>query len=190
MKLRLFIAINLPEDLKREIKSEVERLTPLFKFPVRFSPAENWHITPSFLGYQPPEAITGITEAMKKTAQSFSPPIIQFENLSYGPKDTSSVRMIWLNGASETSKALAAIKNTLEDNLIDNRIRFKQENRPFKAHLTLARFEPQPLRSLPPVAESFNHQFQAKGLDLMQSHLDRTGAKYDTLSSFDFHRSS
>ncbi len=186
MKLRLFIALNLPEDLKKKINYEVNQLRPLFKFPIRFSAKENWHITLTFLGYEPEEAIAGIMAAMKKTAADFKPLTVQFENLSYGPKDTSSVRMIWLNGTKETSRALAALKASLEDNLIDNQVNFKGENRPFETHLTLARFEPQPRRNLTPLAKPFNHQFEAKGLDLMQSHLQRSGAEYELLTKFEF----
>ena len=45
---RIFIAINLPEDIKRELAAYDQKWSDL---PVRWTEKENLHITLEFLGY-------------------------------------------------------------------------------------------------------------------------------------------
>lgn len=176
---RLFIAINLPDEVKNRIKKVIGGI-PDF----RWIPPENWHLTLVFLGSQPDEAIIPILESIRESAQNFPAPVIEFEKIIYGPPNKPP-RMIWLTGIKETSKILGEIKNKLEDDLIENRVRFKIENRPFNAHLTLTRFES--------ISENFQLSqlpapinFTAQSLDLMESHLKRSGAEYDILTRVDF----
>lgn len=187
MKRRLFIAINLPVEIKQKLGAEVGELKELFikaGLDIRFLSAENWHLTLTFLGYQDDADINLIINALQAVAPKFDMPVIEFEKIIYGPPDKPP-RMIWLTGTKETSKSLAAIKDELEKELIDQGVRFQRESRLFNAHLTLARFELSK-KSLPDIEKSFSHEFGAKSLDLMESHLKRTGAEYEILSSFDF----
>ena len=156
MKKRLFIAINIPEKIKdriegkivslREISRGEKKIRRSFQNDIRFLDRSNWHITITFLGYQEDLALAPIVKSMKSAAENFSAPEIEFTDISYGPKDGPK-RMIWLNGSEKTADQLAGIKNTLEDSLIDNGVRFKQEHRKMRVHVTLARF--QPTRDLP-----------------------------------------
>jgi len=165
---------------------------------IRFLPKENWHLTISFLGYQPDEAIGPILEVLKETAKNFQAPFIEFEKIIFAPvfvkttagKPPRPPRMIWLTGSKKTSQPLAAIKKNLEDTLIKNGVRFHLENRGYNAHLTLARFSTPPQNSEEkllnyPITQSPIF-FIAQSLDLMESHLHRTGAEYEILSSAQF----
>lgn len=186
MKKRLFIAINLPDEVKKQITAEVTQLqNKLRNYQIRFLSEENWHLTISFLGYQDDADVGEIIEATKTAAKSFTQPIIKLEKMVYGPPGRT-VRMIWLVGSPETSKNLAEIKEVLEDNLESAGIRFNRETRPLTTHLTLARFEPISTFSLPPIEKGTKLEFEAKSLDLMQSVLKRSGAEYMPLSVFAF----
>jgi len=192
--MRLFIAINLPEN----VKDTIEKITNDSKISInqrvnqhksaaeiRFLPKKNWHLTITFLGYQPPEAVGPILKSLEKTASCFNPLWINFESISYGPPGNSA-RMIWLAGAKETSEDLNELKTELDKSLIENGVRFKLENRLFNAHLTLARFSnalgKMPDNLIAPLPLSF----KAKGLDLMESRLKRSGAEYESISNFVF----
>ncbi len=100
--------------------------------------------------------------------------------------------MIWLTGSKETSKKLDEIKNHLEDKLIESRVKFQRENRPYNAHLTLARFPSAPIKADTISINQFLNQhksvlsFQAQSLDLMEAHLKPTGAEYEILASLTF----
>lgn len=152
---------------------------------MRFLREENWHFTISFLGYQDDGGVKKIIGAARNAAQSFAPPIIKLEKIVYGPPGRTA-RMIWLIGSDETSQSLSDIKKVLEDNLESAGVRFDREARPFTAHLTLARFEPAPVVSLPPVEKRIKFAFNAANLDVMESRLKRSGAEYEVLSSFAF----
>jgi len=183
--MRLFIAINLPEKTKNTIEEAVNKIQPLFDASARFLSPKNWHLTITFLGYQPQEAIGPILKAIKETANNFSPITIDFESISYGPPDKPA-RMVWLVGTKQTSKILSDLKIKLENALIENGVKFKQENRPFNTHITLVRFS-NILGKLPNyLITQLPLSFEAKTLDLMESHLKRSGAKYEPISQFAF----
>ena len=114
MKKRLFIAINLPEQLKDKIESVVADLAANTKFDnFRFSAKENWHITITFLGDQNDAALIGILKSLEEISGQFSPFEINISDISYGPKGKGS-KMIWLNCGSETNSVLSVLKKELD----------------------------------------------------------------------------
>lgn len=187
---RLFIAINLPQNIKEAIEEIINNL-PKSAAEIRFLPKENWHLTISFLGYQPDEAISPILESIKETIEREASPAIEFEKIILAPANRPA-RMIWLTGSKETSKILGAIKTKLEDELVKNGVQFQRENREYNTHLTLARFSPTQINADIISVNQRIHQrksalnLQAQSLDLMESHLKRTGAEYEILASLTF----
>ncbi len=182
---RVFVAINLPDGIKKELSRIIDKISPSFHPGVKFLSPENWHITIEFLSYQSDDDIDSISQAVSEIAGNFQPPIIQFERIIYGPVGKTP-RMIWLIGSKETSKVLEKIKSVLEKKLFDFGIRFRQEHREFKSHLTLAILDAVSRENLPILNMPFNKNFEAQSMDLMESHLKRSGAQYELLSSFDF----
>jgi len=186
---RLFIAINIPNDIKQKIAKKRDALESLVP-GVRFMGEENWHITLVFLGEQSDEAILPIVKSMKDLVPGLKCPEINFSDISYGPVK-GAPRMIWLNGDEKTSKALSALKTPLEDELIKNGVRFKLENREFRTHITLAKFSEDMRSGLPDLGGEFkdlNWMFEADGLDLVESHLSGKGAEYEVLQRIEFER--
>ena len=184
---RLFLAINIPKDIKQKIAKKRDVLESLVP-GVRFVGKENWHITLVFLGEQSDEAILPIIKSMKDLIPSFTSPEINFSDISYGPLK-GAPRMIWLNGDENTSKTLSVLKTQLEDELIKNGVRFKLENRGFRTHITLAKFSEDQRSSLPDLGGEFkglNWFFEAEGLDLVESHLSGKGAEYEVLQRIEF----
>ncbi len=201
---RLFIAINILPDAKKRIEVIVESLKNSVnqdkpELQIRWPSLENWHLTLVFLGYQPDEAINPILESIKETVKNFPAPTVEFENIIWAPPNKPP-RMVWLTGTKETSKKLDEIKKYLKNELIKNGVKFQRENRSYNAHLTLARFQPMTrinadinadLRGYISENQRTNQRqsalaFCAKSLDLMESHLKRTGAEYETLAELKF----
>ena len=106
MKRRLFIAMNLAPRSRAaigKIEKEIEgSFGREWDERVRFMPDENWHITISFLGTQDDAELTAIMNAMRATAENFSPVDISFTEIAYGPQPESP-RMIWLINVPATS---------------------------------------------------------------------------------------
>jgi len=195
--MRLFIAINLPENIKEVVERMVNDLKISINqlnqhksaAEIRFLPKENWHLTITFLGYQPDEAVSLILKPIQETAADFDPVLIKFEKIIYGPPGKPA-RMLWLAGAEKTSRNLGEIKEKLENELIKNKVNFRQENRQFHTHLTLARFQYEEVELPKKVPlPKIDCCFEAKTLDLMESRLKRTGAEYESISRFAFRSS-
>jgi 2'-5' RNA ligase len=187
---RLFIAINLPENIKRQIENFVSQIE--IDADVRWLPPENWHLTITFLGHQPDEAMQNILKPIKETVllrglgQKLK---IEFDKIILAPPDKSP-RMIWLVGTKETSRALAEIKNKLDALLRENGVDFKNDYKTYNSHITLARFQNLSNYKIP---DSLINQlairpinFTVQSLDLMESHLKRAGAEYEVLAKVDF----
>ncbi|MBI4991871.1 MAG: RNA 2',3'-cyclic phosphodiesterase [Candidatus Harrisonbacteria bacterium] len=183
MKKRLFIAINLPEDVKDKIEKAVEEIRYKFINDVRFLSRDNWHITITFLGDQDDKSLPAIIQSMKGATSGFQQPIIRFADIDYGPKGKPP-RMIWLNGAAESAKDLDVLKRNLDDGLVENGVIFKKERRHFNIHITLARFSFS--EDLPVIKSDFKTSFQAKSLDMMESRFLRSGAEYNLLQTMAF----
>ncbi len=156
----------------------------------RYTGKENWHLTVVFLGWQPDEAIMPIIGSMNEAVEEFVAPEIVFPDISYGPLE-GAARMVWLNGSEKTSETIAPLKTFLEDSLINNKVRFKLENRKFNSHVTLNRFSDIPKKDLPELGGEFKNldwRFVAGSLDLMESHPSRKGANYEILQRIEFER--
>ena len=191
---RLFIAINLTEDIKKEIRRIIEEVDSKMHFSkqptFRWLPEENWHLTLTFLGGQPDKSIGSILESIKSAVLCIEPPLIEFGDVLFAPQKIFGgpdrpPRMIWLTTTKQTSEILGKIKNKLEDLLDKNGVKFRKENRKFQGHLTLARFEPL-FRKETKLLRVGDLIFTSQSLDLMESKLFRIGAEYIILEKVDF----
>ncbi|MDD5547741.1 MAG: RNA 2',3'-cyclic phosphodiesterase [Candidatus Pacebacteria bacterium] len=185
MRRRLFIAVNFPENIREKIERTTENIPEVPG--IRFSSEDNWYVTVVFLGEQEEEFIPGIINAMKDAAGDFASPLVKITNIAYGPSEKAP-RMIWLNGDSESSEKLSLLRDKLNDELFNNKIRFKQEMRSFKTHITLARIQGVQDGDLPSFEniKGFPFSFQPQSLDLMESSLSHSGAEYAVLQKVDF----
>lgn len=184
-KKRVFVAINLPEPIKKDLASTIEKIRPLFGKEIRFLDAENWHLTVTFLGSQDDNSVGLISEALSETAKKFEPFRIQFEKIMYGPIGKAP-RMIWLAGSKETSSRLGEMQKFLEEKMMEKNVPFRQENKKFFAHLTVARFESAVKENLPDLDISFARFFEAESIDLMESRLKQSAVEYEILSRYPF----
>lgn len=186
--MRLFIAINLPEEIALQVDELVHKIDKkINRKPAgfRWLPQGNWHFTITFLGYEPAESLDLVQKSMEEVRGELNAAPVEFEKIIYGPPAKMS-RMIWLTTSQKTVKALSEIKNKLESRLEKNGIRSRKEMREFNAHLTLARFSPTPLDNLPPIEEKLNLNFFADSLHLMKSILKLSGAEYEKIFQIDF----
>ncbi len=179
--VRLFIAIPLSKEatdfVSRSIEEAEEKAA---RIDMRFSPEEDWHFTLVFLGDQPEEKIDAIKGVIQKVGEKITRLEITFHKLCYGPP-IALPRMIWATTTRETSKKLSDIKDSIEQGLEQGGVRWKRARRPYTGHITLAKFKPQPLHSLPRIEKEFGFSYSALSIDLVQSILAPDGAIYNTL---------
>jgi len=183
MKRRIFIAINLPENIRDELIKYQKKWLDL---PVRWTKRENLHLTLVFIGYVNDQEIAKICQAVRETVSrkpSFS---INLTKIIYGPPKKKPFRMIWLEG--EKNEQMAILKKDLEKSLVDSEINFIQENRDFHLHLTLARIKTWQWREMEPeeipeINEDISLTFQVNSIEIMESQLRRQGPIYTILES-------
>lgn len=195
MKRRIFIAIQMPEELKNTAEFY---LKPFFNDRnIRIPKKEGWHITLLFCGYLDEKEIEELKKIVKNVASGFRTFEFFPSKILFAPLNRP--RMIWLNFGF--APQFANLKKQIEEAIISCQGRglfrdFRLETREPNPHLTLARFEeryfPNIKKFLPVVpAEGVDlaketGPFLVKSIDVMESHLSRSGAEYEMICSNEF----
>jgi len=180
---RIFIAINLPKEIKEKLLN-YQNYWP--EVPAKWTKPENLHITLIFLGYVREEEIPKILEIVKETAQKYNSFSINLNKIYYGPPGKMPPRMVWTEG--ERIKVLTNLKSDLEKSLINSEIRFDSDNREFRPHITLARIRTWEFKQIEPeerpkIQEEISLTFPVNSIEVMESELKRGGAEYTILES-------
>ncbi len=184
IKRRLFIAINLPEDAKERLIRFQGKWMDLEPHSINWVIKPNLHITLVFLGYMNDDEMYEICQILKDVAKRHKPFSIKLEKIIVGPPNATP-RMFWVEG--KESKELAELQKDLGES-IAGRVYFKQENRAYRPHITLARFKyevAKKIQEMPKVEELLNVEIPVESIDLMQSNLKRTGPVYAVLESIE-----
>lgn len=187
--MRSFIAINLPDSIKREIDSTVERLQPVSP-PARWVPGSNLHLTLKFLDEISPDQVLPIRGAVTQAAANTRSFEIRLGGFGVFPNERKA-RVFWIGieAGFETMKKLAR-----EIDRATVPLGFPREEREFSAHVTLARFrEPGPVEQLMKAASHMPYRSASTrvgSLELMKSVLSAAGAKYSVLESVPLARDS
>jgi RNA 2',3'-cyclic 3'-phosphodiesterase len=136
-RVRAFLALPLPEEQRRLLAGYVEecaRQAPGY----RWVPAENLHITLRFLG----SLETSRLEQLRRGLEGVRMPAFELGldgRGSFGPR--AAPRVVWLKvgaGRADCAALAAAVEDACRAAGLES------EERPFRAHVTLARARPAP----------------------------------------------
>lgn len=189
---RIFIAINLPEEIKRGLARYQEKWPEL---PAKWTNKDNLHITLEFLGDLTDEELADVCKIAGEVAKRHKSFSINLNKVLYGPPNPPSLkasarqgkipRMVWAEG--EKSEELADLKEDLQEYLVE-KINFRPEVKSFTPHITLARiseweFKKFDLDERPEINEDINLVFTVESIEAMESELKRGGPKYTILES-------
>jgi 2'-5' RNA ligase len=182
--LRVFLAIDIPDEVRRAIGELIEKLRATCR-GARWARVEGMHITLKFIGEAFPEKVERIKSEMRPI-QLPAPVELNFRDVGFFP-NARSPRVFW--AGVETTPNLAELVQEIERRL--EPLGIGRELRPFRPHLTLARFRSQDglaqLReALAKLAPFEFGAARAGEFHLYQSHLKREGAEYTKLESFPF----
>lgn len=188
MRHRIFIAINLPEDIKKRL-SDYQKKWPTL--PVRWTKKENLHITLVFLGYLTDEELLEVIKIIQQEVASRHQPFsINLNKIIYGPPKKMPPRMVWVEG--EKSEKLGKLQKDLENSLLSSVALAKEdinsESRPYVIHITLGRIREWEFRRIEPeerpeVNEEISLSFEVNSLEVMESQLKRGGPEYTILET-------
>ncbi len=185
--IRCFVAIELPESLKRPLHTTTEALrkTADVRAPVKWVNVDSIHLTLKFLGSVPSSRLDDLKGALQRACADTIPLHLALGALGVFPS-ARNPRVIWV-GLESDEQALGQLAGHIDEAMAG--LGFPRETRPFTAHLTLGRVRREAtglergaigaaLGRIPaPESASFN----AREVSLMRSHLSPQGARYTCL---------
>lgn len=133
-RLRLFLALRLPEDALDVLEAWQAAALP---GGIRVVPRDHLHVTLAFLGHRPAAELPAILGALREAAAAAGP------DLRLAParyRETRSVAMIVFDDPGGGVEALAADLHARLEALGV----YRREERPWLPHVTVARFRERP----------------------------------------------
>jgi len=188
--IRAFLAVDIGPEVRENLRRLQEQLKRS-QADVRWVRPEGIHLTLRFLGNILDADLQKLEPVMAAAAAAQAPIELTVAGWGMFP-NPQRPRVLWV-GLPQGREKLSQVAETLERGLIQ--AGFGPEDRPWKPHLTLGRFQsPRNLetltKALAKAGERVYGRIQADRLTLFQSQLQRGGAVYTVLreSAFERHR--
>lgn len=184
--LRAFIAIDIPEEIKKQIANQTAELRRMVGRSVRWVAPENIHLTLKFLGDISSANTDFLTQALKAEAGQHLPFEIGVDDLGAYP-NLRHPRIIWIGLNAPAN--LGRLQHNLET--VTARLGYISEGKPFSPHLTIGRvrdpISPDETQSLQSALGNAKVGSQAKfiveSVHLFQSVLKPAGPVYTCIST-------
>ena len=165
-KKRLFFALWPSEKQRQKVESAIEPYRG--KLAGTYTARDNWHLTLVFIGGFPEDHVPGLQEAAR---QIDCPALeLQFDGIHFWKRP----KIMCLYANYVPSQLLGLIRS-LES--AAQAFGFKPEERPYRAHITIAR----KARFFAPITLAQPLEFQWSGFHLVESVSTPTGVQYKPL---------
>lgn len=177
--MRAFIAVELPERFRLETEGLARTLRRCVSG--RFSPPENYHVTLAFLGDRDEREVRCAMDALEALAARApgygegGGPDIGLHCSGLGSFGKRSDATLWLD--LDGSPGLPGLASSMREELASRAVSF--EDKPFRAHVTLARHAALGGAALPDLP--FPQDCRAERVALFKSTLLPDGARYSPL---------
>jgi len=186
--MRLFIAVNLEEELKKRIVPLEEELKKTGA-DVKWVEVKNLHLTLKFLGEVEEKKVTQIEQIITSTLVNFPSFEMRLSGFGVFP-NLNYPRVVWI-GIEEGKEQLKVLSEKVESSLIP--LGFPKEKRPFTAHLTVGRVRSAKNKNqlISIIEEKKNIEIGKQRVEkiyLMQSFLKPTGPIYVPLKEWELTR--
>ena len=173
--MRVFVAIDLPEDLKEKIFEISQRISR--NFPCKLVEKENLHLTLVFLGERSEQEVEKIKKAVADATKSFGRIFLVIESLELFP--LKRPRGIWFKVDGEEEK-LKELHQKIIDELVKQKIQV--ENLRFTPHICILRFKKGTKKQ--PEKTKLEENFMVEKITVFQSKLSPKGPTYFKLGEF------
>ncbi|MDT7808806.1 MAG: 2,3-cyclic 3-phosphodiesterase [Acidobacteriota bacterium] len=185
--IRLFFALELPDEVRDAAASHVARLRRDFPgVRVSWPRPANLHLTLKFMGEVEASRVESLSRAASVAAAGLAPFRLSIESAGVFPP-RGAARVLWL-GVHDDSGQLALLQRRLEDECAA--LGFEREPKSFKPHLTLARLRtPHDASALSEAHRQTPfgpHAFDVSEFVMMRSELGPGGSRYTPLSRHSF----
>jgi RNA 2',3'-cyclic 3'-phosphodiesterase len=182
-KMRTFIAIEIPAEIKKEMAEVQGRL----KGPgvdAGWTRPEGIHLTLKFLGEIDEQRIPDIMNALTRAANGMGRLHLEIVGTGAFP-NPKNARVVWIGVAGDIEK-LATLQSSIEEAMAG--LGMEREERRFTPHLTLGRIKYIRSRdawvnALDALKDIRLAGFDVNAVSLMKSELKRSGAVYTEIGS-------
>ena len=184
---RLFVALNLPADLRAQVHAAVRQaaapLVAAAPRAVSWVPEPNLHVTLRFLGERPEALVPPLVEALDRAASAVHVPHLEVGGLGAFPS-LRRPRVLWIG--VEMNVALAALYQKVDD--VCATLGVPREARDFHPHVTVGRVRmgaAVPLERLAAAVDALTSSrwiMPLETVDLMSSELASGGSRYRRLA--------
>ncbi len=182
--MRVFIAIELPS----EVKEEISRLTEILANTgarVGWVKKDSIHLTLKFLGEAEEKVLRDVKERLEKLSLRMESFKIKVEGTGWFPENVSNPRVLWIG--VKYPEQLKTLWKEVEREMWE--IGLKKEERDFSPHITIGRVKGREgIGNVLEILKKFkNHSFgeaRVKDIVLFQSILKPDGAEYMPLKRF------
>jgi 2'-5' RNA ligase len=164
-RIRLFLALELPDDITRELATWAAR-------HLGGRTLHGFHVTLAFLGSQPRSLVPAVVDVLRREAAETDPFALGIERY----RETRSVGMLVLADPSGAATSLA----TRTQRGLEALGVYERERRRWLPHVTVVRFRERP-RLRPPLPGT--RTFVPSGAAALLSRLHPSGARYEVLES-------
>lgn len=176
MQRRIFVAISLPEDVKKRLFQRVQKW---LEFPIKFTNQDNFHVTLSFLGFLDDSMLPEVCQSVKEALEGKEGFEIEFERIELGP-NREKPNIVWLVG--EANKELKELQEDIEKSLDI----FVSEKKNFRPHVTLGKIRKHKWEAFPEkpkIEENFRISIPVESVEILESKIENGKRKYDVLES-------
>ncbi len=182
-KIRIFVAIEIPVNIKKELGLLIESLSESSgDARIRWVKPESIHLTLKFIGDVAPGSVSKITENLANIVIKRSKFEITVGELGCFP-NWNKPRVVWV-GISEDGGELASLQKEID--LALEPLEIMPETRPYHAHLTVGR-----VKNPGDIGKRFSEMeigaighLQVDEFCLIRSDLRSDGAVYTNLATF------
>ena len=183
--IRAFLAVEPPEEILQTVIRLQEKLKREISGRLSWTRPGGQHLTLKFFGDVSTGDVDSIGRAVQNRLPSGAALNLKIEKLGVFP-DARKPRVLWCGTSGDVEK-LAALHKQLDADFTG--IGFPKEDRPFRAHLTLARIkDPRAPAGIDKALQKYldfsTGVFFVRELILFQSKLTPQGALYTRLATF------
>jgi 2'-5' RNA ligase len=185
--VRLFVACEVPDDVRETIGETIETLRKKSGQAVRWIRPDGVHVTLKFLGEVPTKKLPAVKLAIQEAVVGHAPFELEFSNIgTFGGRE--GLRLMWVGIAGDVLRLEALVRAV---NAALAVVGFEPERRPFRPHLTLGRVKDEistrhraeievavGKSTVPPVS------WRTAQVSLMRSRLTTAGATYEVIATF------
>ena len=185
--VRVFVAVGISAGAREQLIGAVERIRQEVPQGIQWANPGGMHLTLKFLGNIPSAGVGPLLECLGPVASETRPFPLRLAGLGMFP-NRRKPRVLWA-GVDGDLDALSGLQHASEEAI--NALGYPSEQRPFRPHITLGR----PRRSVSDaqlsrigsavsgIVPPSQVGWQVASVDVMQSELHPTGARYTILGS-------